>query len=407
MEPNIMENNGTEINAESLEKLTRLRKFLGYDPENETLWIDSVRLALELKEWQVAREIVDVIPDALLKNAEVNALAGQVLLVHQAYEQAIVFLKQAIDLQVNQTAVWINLAYCYFYLDQFSEAATLLDTNPHLKEAFPQDYLMLSARLANHLDDPEKSIQLLQEMHDAYGITAESAGLLSLLLFEADRDYDAAMQMANWALARNPHVIEALLARASLQLELRAYDSAQADIQIAVTHHPQIGRAWATLAQIEFNNFNFELARNAAETAVKTMPDHIGTWHLLGWAYLMLADYEKALWAFQESYELDRRFAETHGGLASAYAHLGETKLANNHIKLAERLDAETLSANYAKMVLMQQNNENDKAQELFNNWATGSNSKLSKTPQELINIRMQELMQQHSINKSTKNTLH
>lgn len=390
------------------EQLERLRKFLGFDPENEALWVDAVRLAVERQEWQVAKEIVDDTADALLQKAEVNALAGQVMLVHKQYTDAIGYLQRAIELQVTQASVWINLAYCYFYLDKFSEAADLLNANPQLKDAFPQDYLMLSARVANHRDDAEKAIQLLQEMHDAYGITAESAGLLSLLLFEADRDYDAAMQLANLALAKNPHAIEALLARASLQLDSGAYDFAQADMQLAVQHHPQIGRAWATLAQIEFNNMHFETARDAAETAVKTMPDHIGTWHLLGWAYLMLANYEKALWAFQESYELDRRFAETHGGLASAYAHLGETKLANNHIKLAEKLDSETFSINYAKMVLMNKNNEGDKAQELFKKWVSNSNSKLQKTPQELINKRMQELMQQNATNnKTTKNTLH
>lgn len=378
------------------EKLARLQKFLSFDPDNQALWVDAVRLAVEVQEWETAKKLVDEVSQTLLGYADVNALAGQVLLVHKQYDEAAAYLEQAIALNVSQPATWINLAYCHFYRKQFLKALEVLNSNLLLPTEFPSDFYMLSARLAHHLDDSELAIQHLKEMHENYSITAESAGLLSLLLFEADREEELAMQMANLALEKNPHAIEALIARTSLRLDAGAYDLAQADVQLAIEHHPYSGRAWASLAQIEFNNLHFDQAREAAETALQHMPDHIGTWHLLGWTHLMQSNYEKSLDAFQRSYDLDRRFAETHGGLASVYAHMGETKLANNHIKLAVKLDPENFSATYAKMVLLNNNNEGDKAQALFNTAVNTVNTKIKKTPQELINKRMKELMQSH-----------
>jgi len=385
------------------DRLIRLQQFLSFDPENATLWIDAVSLAIEIQAWPIAQQLVDEVVPGLRSNADVNALIGQVLLVHQQYDAAAGHLEQAIAQGIQQPAVWINLGYCHFYREQFAEARAVLDGNSQLKDIFPQAFYVLSARLAYHLDDSELAIEQLKVLHETGKTTAESAGLLSLLLFEADREYDLAMQMANLALAKNPHAIEALIARASLQLDARDYEAAHLDSQLAVTYHPESGRAWASLAQVQFNNLQFDLARDSAELAVKHMADHIGTWHLLGWSCLMLGDYEKALWSFQQSYEIDRRFGETHGGLASVYAHMGEERLANNHIKVAEKLDKDGFAITYARMVLLNRNSDGDKAQEFLNRAITTMNNKVGTTPQELIAKRMQELMQRNS----SKKTLH
>lgn len=387
---------------EAIDRLARLHKFLSLDPENLNLWLDTVRLAVDLQEWQTAKAFVDQVPASLLSNADVNGLVGHTLLAHGFYDDAASYLERAIDIGITQPAAWIDLAYCHLYRNLFAEAFELLNDNRDLKAVLPGAYLMLYARLQYYLDDSEGAIQSLKELHEQFSITDESAGLLALLLFEADREYHDAMKLADLALEKNPHAIEALLARSSLHLDAGAYEQANADIQLAVQHHPKVGRAWATLAQVEFNDLHFENARDAAETAVKTMPDHIGTWHMLGWSHLMLGNYPDALLAFQKSYELDRRFAETHGGLASVYAHMGESKLANNHIKLAERLDSEAFSIVYAKMVLMNQDNQKDKAQELFIKTVNAVSNKLQKTPAELIKKRMHKLMQPDS----GKNTL-
>lgn len=386
-----------------MDQLIRYKRFLSHDPGNLNLWLDTVRLAIELHELQQAKELTDSAPAALLENAEANALIGHVLLAHGQYQTALKHLLYASSQGATQAAVIINTAYCQLYLGQPQDSQNTLDSLPELHELQPQAYLVLSARLAHHLNESDKAITLLEQLHEQHDITAESAGLLSLLLFEADRDYDKAMQLANLALQKNPRALEALLARTSLHLDSGDLELALADAATAITKHPENGRAWSNLTLLEFNNFNFPEAKVAAEKAVLYMADHIGTWHILGWSCIILEEYERALWAFEQSYKLDRGFAETHGGLASVYAHQGKTKLAKNHIKLAEKLDPNNFSIDYAKLVLLNNNNETDNAKNLFEEIKGRTNPRLNTTLQELMNKRLATFSKQ----KSITNTIH
>lgn len=382
--------------TQSQQQLSRYLGFLKYDASNVNLWLDCLKLAIEIQDWEQAKSLIESPPSEAHQVADANGLIGQVLLTLGRYQDALDHLLKAQEQGLNQPAAVINIAFCHFYLRQFTEALEILNSNPALESIFPRDYLLLLARLHHHLDGSETAIELLEKLHTLQAPDAESAGLLSLLLFEEERDYDKAMQLANTALQQNPYAIEALLARTSLHLEASEYDFAEADIRTATEKYPQNGRAWSSLALLEFNNFQFEKAKEAAEQAVIYMPDHIGTWHLLGWSYLTLNQLPEALNAFEKSYDIDRNFAETHGGLASVYAHLGETKKANNHVKLAEKLDPNSFALVYAKMVLLNADNKSDQAKTVFDNLMGRVNPKSGKTPQDLMNKRIAELAQKN-----------
>lgn len=387
--------------SEQHQQLNRYLGFLKYDANNVNLWLDCLKLAIDLQAWEQAKRLAEAPPQDALQLADANGLIGQVFLTFGQYQAALDTLTKAVGLGIQQPAVMINIAFCHFYLHQFASALEILNTNKSLEEAFPRDYLLLSARLQHHLNGSDTAIALLEKLHAISPPDSESAGLLSLLLFEADRDYDKAMHLANTALQLNPYAIEALLARTSLHMDASDYDFAEADIRTATEKYPQNGRAFSSLALLEFNNFHFDKAKEAAEQAVIYMPDHIGTWHLLAWSYLTLNQLPEALNAFEKSYDIDPRFAETHGGLASVYALMGETKLAQNHIKLAERLDPNSFALVYAKMVLSNSNNQPDTAKEIFENLLSRANPKSGKTPRDLMNKRLSELAQKNNQPKS------
>jgi len=79
------------------------------------------------------------------------------------------------------------------------------------------------------------------------------------------------------------------------------------------------------------------------DNALATMPGHIGTWHGKAWAQLLSSDLPGAQRSFTSALDLDRNFAESHGGLAVA--------LALQHIERALRLDAFNLSGRHAQAI--------------------------------------------------------
>lgn len=389
---------GVDTNeAEQQQKLARYLSFLEHDPENANLLIDSLQLALSLQAWEQATVLVDKGMTYLSESAQFLGLAGHVFLALKEYERALTLLTQSLNINPTDAVVLLNTAQCHYYLNQFSVARDILEKNTLLAESFTESYRLLYARLLYQLDDSLAAIVQLDLLHSTHETTAESAGLLSLLLFEEGTNNEKAMMMANKSLAKNPKALEALTVRTSLHMDLREYDLAFRDIQHALDHYPSSGRAWSSMALVEFNNLKFESARDAAQQAVTYMDDHIGTWHLLGWAHLMLNELPEALVAFQKSYDIDRRFADTHGGLASVYAHMGEIKLANNHIKLADKLDPNGSASIYAKMVLNNKNNNPEEAKRLFAAAKLVPHDNSGKVLQQVIDLRIQELSTQNT----------
>jgi tetratricopeptide (TPR) repeat protein len=393
--------NTSEQLQEKHQKLNRYLSFLSQDADNISLLLDTLKLAIELGEVKAADALVGEHQESCKSNADFNSLAGHVKLALGLYDDAIERLTTAISQGSTDPSTYLNLAHAYHFFNKPDLALPILRDHNELAELFPSIYHVLYARVLHFTDAPELAIKQLEKFHANNETTAESAGLLSLILFEQNDQTGEALKLANDALAKNPKAIEALVARTSLYLESGHYEQALMDIQNAVELYPKNGRAWSSLAQVEFNNFNFVGAKEAAAKAVIYMDNHIGTWHLLGWAHLMLNELPDALNAFEKAYDLDRTFAETHGGLAAVHAHMGETKLANNHIKLADKLDPEGLASTYAKMVLLNRNNESQKANALFNSITNKHNTRLGNSPRNLIEKRLYELSQLQTKSKN------
>jgi len=386
---------------EDLQKLNRYILFLSQDPANTNLLIDTIQLAIDLGEVQAAEKLIEEHKESFKDNAVGNALAGHVMLAIGRADESVKFLTSALNQGNHDSSVYLNLAYAYFFLRTYDQALAILSEHTELGDLFPPIYFVLYARVSHITDNPQQAIDLLEKLHAEHESTAESAGLLSLILFEQNQQTEKALQLANEALIKNPKAIEALIARTSLYLDSGHYEQALVDIQQATEYHPESGRAWSSLAQVEFNNLHFTEAKHAAGKAVLHMADHIGTWHLLGWANLMLGELAEALDAFKKSYDLDRRFAATHSGLAAVYAHLDEIKKANQHIQIADKLDSNGLASTYAKIVLLNKNNDTEKANHLFDVAKHKFNQQLGNTPQNLIQKRLYELQKNQLDNKN------
>ena len=89
--------------------------------------------------------------------------------------------------------------------------------------------------------------------------------------------------------------------------------------------------------------------------ATELMPEHLGSWHALGWAYLFSGDAAGAERQFAHALELDHNFAESHGAMAAMLAMKGEREAAEREIEIAERLDRSNMSSQFARAMLLSQ----------------------------------------------------
>ena len=348
-------------NPPDQERLDRLLSFLEQDPSNTSLLVDILLLATsgalqvtvlaqKLREHVTAHEINDPIVHAHLSHLQ--------LLAHD-YAAAAEHGDRAIDGGIDHPAVLFNTAFGHFYSADYASSAKALQPvtsqpNP------PVSALILHARALHHLesDDAETLVKQALEVEPD---NTEALGLLALLLNERDA-YDESLQLAHEVLSREPNQLDALLACASTHTEQGRIEAARSTWQHTVKAHPDCGRAWSGLAQVEFHELEFDQAEEHLKTAVTLMPDHIGTWHLLAWIYIMRGDSAQAREALDKSYALDRNFGETHGGLAVVDALDGKHDNARLGIRRALKLNPHSMSARYAEIVLLQQAGKHDEA---------------------------------------------
>lgn len=88
--------------------------------------------------------------------------------------------------------------------------------------------------------------------------------------------------------------------------------------------------------------------------AVVAMPDHIGTWHALAWAQLLLGDVQAAEASYRSALALDRNFGKSHGGLAIVELLTDRLPEGEASMNRALKLDPGAVSGRYAKSLWLQ-----------------------------------------------------
>lgn len=82
------------------------------------------------------------------------------------------------------------------------------------------------------------------------------------------------------------------------------------------------------------------------------MAEHIGTWHGLALSLVLQGRLDEAQSLYEQTLEMDRNFAESHGGLAVVLALKQQPELAQQSLDRALGLDKQSFSAAYAQALL-------------------------------------------------------
>jgi tetratricopeptide (TPR) repeat protein len=348
---------------QALEHISRLQGFLRVDPGNVALTCDLVDAQLSLGDVASADAVLASLRPELLAQPGIRFRRARAALIGGRYAEASGHLETLIAEGHENPALWHDLAFCQLCEHRFDDAeATLAQSAQRFGTS--ADALVVSARIATMRGDYTGAAALVEQ---ALAMVPEHATALGLrALISLDRaDTDAAAQQALQCLARYPNQHEALLAAGSAAMAKIDIATAESHFLPALARHPNSGRALSGQAQVLMVRNDLAGAQQMLERAVVAMPDHIGTWHLHAWASLLQGQIDKAEASYQRAYELDRNFAESHGGLALVQAITGRAQEADLGVRRALRLNPECATALYAKSILLDDAGRHDEAQAL------------------------------------------
>lgn len=373
-------------------RLARLLDFLRQDFANESLLADALQLAIDTQDLIHGQALLEHVRNHVIRAPTICALTSHMALILGDHAAAAEYGDVAINSGIQHPAVRYNAAYGFFYRGNYNRTAQILNPLCADEMECSAATLVLQARALHHLQRIDEALSLMKRAVQQFPDDHEATGLQALLLCDAGES-KLALDIALQTLEKNPNQLDALLACGSVHLEQGSNVAASKTYLHTVNIHPQCGRAWSGLAQIEFSEMDFTTAETHLDTAVKLMPDHIGTWHLLAWIYILRDDSVRARAALEKSYELDRNFGETHGGFAVVDVLDGHHDQARKGIRRALKLNRNSMSALYAEFLLLTKNGKSKEAQQLVDRVLDSTAPSGTQTSRVLV----QKWLQKHA----------
>lgn len=340
---------------QSSSRLDRLESFLREDPANPRLLAEAFDAAMSAAEWHRAEFHLRHALALDAGSLDWQLREGQWLLAQRRWPEAEQHLLSAAGRFESSPEQHATLMHDLAYLDlcrgtyetgierlrPFAEAAKA--TAPELERTW--------LRLLHQAGQTSRAMEWLRARETQGTLAPEVAGVGSLVALDEGR-YAESLRWAESALESGSAPAEAMVARASLALSQRDPALAQTLLATALQANPEDGRVWSALGFAHLLAQDCASARAAFERATTFMPRHIGTWHGLGWTAISQQDLPAALQAFDNALELDRNFAESHGGLAVAYALSQDAARSRAALARAQGLDRASFSARYAEALL-------------------------------------------------------
>ena len=338
---------------EALARLERRLEYLKADPENLNLLAECADLSLELGRRDEARALLE--RGLALKAADpyLRARLAMVKLSGGDVAGALEILEALVKGGETAAALRYNFAYALMLAGRYAEAKEQLAL---IAAEMPQAAMLL-VRAHHHLGELEEAIRVAEDYATAHPEDAEVSGQLAMLYMDAD-DFTKSRAWADKALALKQKMPEAYFTAGFLALGDEDEERAEELLARAIELDPRSGRAWAGKGLAAMLRGDLGAGEEALARAVQYMPQHIGTWHALGWCQILAGALDKAEASFRKAYDLDRTFGETHGALAVLELMRGAGNRAQRRADTALRLDPQSFSGRYAKVLLEAKNDE-------------------------------------------------
>lgn len=282
------------------------------------------------KQWQEAQQIYQELSCQGVDSPDFRFAFGLTLFYQNQFANALDQWLLAIRQGMNQADLWKYCAYSHHHLFQMKEAIDACLRWAEISENSP-----------------------------------ESLNYLCLLYFDAN-DMTEASIIATGLLNKDAQSLIGHTVMGSVALENHQPEIAYTHFSQAVVHTKDTGRAWLGLGLSHLYLQQHSDAVLALKRAEIELPNHSGTVIALAWVLLMTNQLTDAEARFRNAIEIDRNFAEGHGGLASVLVHLGRIDEAKSSMSIASKLDTQCFGVVYAKAAILQREGRSEAAESLF-----------------------------------------
>ncbi|WP_411993480.1 tetratricopeptide repeat protein [Agarivorans sp. DSG3-1] len=345
-------------------KLIERKKYLNFDPTNIRLIAEVIELSIKSGDIKFAWDL----SFDTMKNLEAdeNCLYWTVYsaLACSEYQHVVTWLDSYIFGTEPKSWMFHNYCYAAMRLGQYREIIELLESNREVIKESPE--LLLSKAKSQHfLGSFEESEDTLNSFLSSSPSHPEALGQLGLLYVDLGRNSEA-KECAQLALSIDKNQLDSLLVLATVELIDLNFSLANSHVKQVLDKSPRLGRALTLKGQLQLNDNAPEKALISFKQAIKTMPNHIGTWHGLAWSYMLLDQLQDSRQCFFSALELDRNFAESHGGLAVLSAISGDLSGSKEYLARALGIDKQSFSGLFCKAIILRKEGHEKKADDLI-----------------------------------------
>jgi tetratricopeptide (TPR) repeat protein len=335
--------------AEEAANSTRLERLLGFlerDPANPSLLTDAASTAFNLRQFDVAHELLGRLGTlGPLPPSSLN-LRALVAIASSRFDDAAADLALLRDNGHNSPEIRFNLAWTRAMANRFDEAEALLDDE--VMDLVPRAPA-LKIQMLQHLDRDEEALKLGAELAQRFPDNETLMGTLATVAMD-----DGNIELAEAYVARSGNSAEGLAAKGMFALDAANNEGALELFEHALRQQPAnpralIGQGLALLAVGKAAE-----AATSIDKGASIFGDHLGSWIASGWSHFIAGDLAKARESFERCIAIDPAFAEGQGGLAVMELMTGQLDKAKRSAEIALRLDRNSLGGVLAKSLLAQ-----------------------------------------------------
>jgi tetratricopeptide (TPR) repeat protein len=291
-----------------------------------------------------------------------SRLAGVLLSLHR-FERAEALLTALREQGEDDPALLHNLGLAVYQQKRWAEATTLFAEALERGLQAPSNFAYL-ARSLHHDGLTDEAIEACSRWHEM-APSLQTRSYLALLYADNGQTEDG-VGLAQEALAEDPEDVDANVVMGLWSVEQQEPEEALRHCEQALRTEPENGRAWLGVGLVRLHQQAYGPAIDALTHAVRIHPDNPGINVTLGWARLVSQDHAGAEAVFRQAIEVDGRFAESHGGLATALAYQGRLDEAEVAITRAKRLDPTSMGADIARTVVLASRGEQRAGTDVF-----------------------------------------
>lgn len=339
-------------------RYARLSSLLEQDPENRALLADAAEAAFAEDAFDVAAALLDRFAAIEPLTPQLRHLASLIAMRREDWTGAADGFQSLFDEGMDAPPVRFNLAWSLAMAKRFDDALPLLDLRT--SDALPQA-AQLEVQLLHELGQfdraGERARQLIERHPEHRGLNAA----ISTLALDIE-DPELALRTARQA-GDHP---EALVTLGALALGEDQPDAAEQLFDSALARNPSAPRAWLGRGLTRLLNGDKLTAAREIDRGAEIFEDHLGSWIAAGWAYFVAGDMVTARQRFEKALELDDTFAESQGSVAVMELLEGNVEEARRRTEVALRLDRKSFSGALASMLLAAGDGDKEKAQRIL-----------------------------------------